>query len=108
MSSRSKKKEYGYQGDYYYCLQILNEKKIMLISKEKWKVSVNMLTIDTFLFAQYQKEVARLVFGDRKDAFGHKMLVFARQWMKFVMTKCERGRGTRPRYGMFSLTMLWC
>ena len=47
---------------------------------------------------QYQKEVARLVFGERKDNLGHKMLTFAKKWMKFVMTKCERGRGTRPRY----------
>ena len=50
-------------------------------------------------FLKYQKEVARLVFGERKDTLGHKMLTFAKQWMKFVMTKCERGRGTRPRYG---------
>lgn len=49
---------------------------------------------------EYQKEVARLVFGERKDTLGHKMLTFAKKWMKFVMTKCERGRGTRPRYGI--------
>lgn len=41
-----------------------------------------------------------MVFGDRKDALGLKMLTFAKKWMKFVMTKCERGRGTRPRYGI--------
>lgn len=48
---------------------------------------------------KYQKEVARLVFGERKDTLGQKMLNFSKQWMKFVMSKCERGRGTRPRYG---------
>ena len=52
---------------------------------------------------QYQKEVARLVFGQRKEDLGHKMLSFARQWMKFVMTKCERGRGTRPRYATYPI-----
>ncbi|XP_078375482.1 mitogen-activated protein kinase kinase kinase 4-like isoform X2 [Oculina patagonica] len=55
---------------------------------------------------EYQKEVARLVFGDRKDALGHKMLAFAKKWMKFVMTKCERGRGTRPRWANQGLDFL--
>ena len=31
------------------------------------------------------------------------MLAFAKQWMKFVMTKYERGRGTRPRYERLSI-----
>ena len=25
--------------------------------------------------------------------------MFAKEWMKFVSDKCERGRGMRPRYG---------
>ena len=40
-----------------------------------------------------------MVFGERKDTLGQNMLKFSKKWMKFVMTKCERGRGTRPRYG---------
>ena len=48
-----------------------------------------------------------MVFGDRKDTLGHRMLEFARQWMKFVMTKCERGRGTRPRYEISPSAVLY-
>lgn len=31
---------------------------------------------------------------DKKNSL---LLAFARQWMRFVMTKCEKGKGTRPR-----------
>ena len=59
-----------------------------------------MLTCLLFL-VKYLKEVARLVIGAMKDTLGHSMLAFARQWMTFVTSKCERGRGTRPRYILF-------
>lgn len=55
---------------------------------------------------EYQKEVARLVFGERKDTLGQNMLKFSKKWMKFVMTKCERGRGTRPRWANQGLDFL--
>ena len=38
------------------------------------------------------------MFEERREKLGYKLLSFARQWMKFVMSKCERGRGTRPRF----------
>ncbi|KAK2570774.1 Mitogen-activated protein kinase kinase kinase 4 [Acropora cervicornis] len=55
---------------------------------------------------EYQKEVARLVIGKRRNTLGNKMLAFAQQWMKFVMFKCERGRGTRPRWANQGLDFL--
>ncbi|XP_068698407.1 mitogen-activated protein kinase kinase kinase 4-like isoform X1 [Montipora foliosa] len=55
---------------------------------------------------EYLKEVARLVIGAMKDTLGHSMLAFARQWMTFVTSKCERGRGTRPRWANQGLDFL--
>ncbi|KAL5010300.1 hypothetical protein ScPMuIL_012605 [Solemya velum] len=47
---------------------------------------------------EYHKEVQRLVTGDARRKLGRKLIAFAKDWMKFVAEKCERGRGMRPRW----------
>lgn len=49
-------------------------------------------------FLQYHKEVTRLVSGEMRSRLSKALVKFAQQWMKFVMEKCERGRGRRPRW----------
>lgn len=46
---------------------------------------------------QYHKEVVRLMSGEFRQKIGDKYISFARKWMNYVLTKCESGRGTRPR-----------
>lgn len=49
------------------------------------------------IFLQYHKEVVRLMSGEFRQKIGDKYISFARKWMNYVLTKCESGRGTRPR-----------
>ncbi|XP_060061109.1 mitogen-activated protein kinase kinase kinase 4 isoform X1 [Erinaceus europaeus] len=47
---------------------------------------------------EYHKEAVRLMSGDFRQKIGDKYISFARKWMNYVLTKCESGRGTRPRW----------
>uniref|UniRef100_A0A671QGJ1 Mitogen-activated protein kinase kinase kinase 4 n=1 Tax=Sinocyclocheilus anshuiensis TaxID=1608454 RepID=A0A671QGJ1_9TELE len=47
---------------------------------------------------EYHKEVVRLMSGEFRRRIGECYIAFARKWMNFVLTKCESGRGTRPRW----------
>ncbi|XP_077910625.1 mitogen-activated protein kinase kinase kinase 4 isoform X5 [Halichoerus grypus] len=47
---------------------------------------------------KYHKEVVRLMSGEFRQKIGDKYISFARKWMNYVLTKCESGRGTRPRW----------
>ncbi|KAM4771999.1 mitogen-activated protein kinase kinase kinase 4 isoform 2-T2 [Rhinophrynus dorsalis] len=47
---------------------------------------------------EYHKEVVRLMSGEFRQKIGDKYITFARKWMNYVLTKCESGRGTRPRW----------
>ncbi|XP_077145274.1 mitogen-activated protein kinase kinase kinase 4 [Ranitomeya variabilis] len=47
---------------------------------------------------EYHKEVVRLMSGKFRHDIGDKYISFARKWMNYVLTKCESGRGTRPRW----------
>ncbi|XP_075718674.1 mitogen-activated protein kinase kinase kinase 4 isoform X3 [Rhinoderma darwinii] len=47
---------------------------------------------------EYHKEVVRLMSGKFRPNIGDKYITFARKWMNYVLTKCESGRGTRPRW----------
>ncbi|KAM9315716.1 mitogen-activated protein kinase kinase kinase 4 [Gastrophryne carolinensis] len=47
---------------------------------------------------EYHKEVIRLMSGEFRLKIGDKYISFARKWMNYVLTKCESGRGTRPRW----------
>lgn len=46
---------------------------------------------------QYLKEVTRLVTGEPRQKLGTRLVSFAKQWMQFVMEKCDKGRGMRPK-----------
>lgn len=46
---------------------------------------------------EYHRELTRLNFCD-EEALAHQLFALARQWMEFVIQKCERGHGTRPRW----------
>uniref|UniRef100_A0A8C7U649 Mitogen-activated protein kinase kinase kinase 4 n=1 Tax=Oncorhynchus mykiss TaxID=8022 RepID=A0A8C7U649_ONCMY len=47
---------------------------------------------------EYHKEVVRLMSGEFRQRIGECYIAFARKWMNYVLTKCESGRGTRPRW----------
>ncbi|XP_069463798.1 mitogen-activated protein kinase kinase kinase 4 isoform X2 [Ambystoma mexicanum] len=47
---------------------------------------------------EYHKEAVRLMSGEFRQKIGDKYIIFARKWMNYVLTKCESGRGTRPRW----------
>lgn len=50
--------------------------------------------------SQYHKEVVRLMSGEFRQRIGERYITFARKWMTYVLTKCESGRGTKPRQGI--------
>uniref|UniRef100_A0A665X748 Mitogen-activated protein kinase kinase kinase 4 n=1 Tax=Echeneis naucrates TaxID=173247 RepID=A0A665X748_ECHNA len=47
---------------------------------------------------EYHKEVVRLMSGEYRQRIGERYITFARKWMTYVLTKCESGRGTKPRW----------
>uniref|UniRef100_H3C1A4 Mitogen-activated protein kinase kinase kinase 4 n=1 Tax=Tetraodon nigroviridis TaxID=99883 RepID=H3C1A4_TETNG len=47
---------------------------------------------------EYHKEVVRLMSGEFRRRIGERYIAFARKWMTYVLTKCESGRGTKPRW----------
>ncbi|KAM4607752.1 mitogen-activated protein kinase kinase kinase 4 isoform 2-T2 [Polymixia lowei] len=47
---------------------------------------------------EYHKEVVRLMSGEFRQRIGERYIAFARKWMTYVLTKCESGRGTKPRW----------
>uniref|UniRef100_A0A8C5PNR2 Mitogen-activated protein kinase kinase kinase 4 n=1 Tax=Leptobrachium leishanense TaxID=445787 RepID=A0A8C5PNR2_9ANUR len=47
---------------------------------------------------EYHKEVVRLMSGAFRQKIGDRYINFAKKWMTYVLTKCESGRGTRPRW----------
>ncbi|MED6280173.1 Mitogen-activated protein kinase kinase kinase 4 [Characodon lateralis] len=47
---------------------------------------------------EYHKEVVRLMSGEFRQRIGERYIDFARKWMTYVLTKCESGRGTKPRW----------
>ncbi|CAN0348728.1 unnamed protein product [Lampetra planeri] len=55
--------------------------------------------IQAFNFGfEYHKEVVRLMSGESRQRVGDHFISFARKWMEYVLSKCESGRGTRPRW----------
>ncbi|XP_034041558.1 mitogen-activated protein kinase kinase kinase 4 isoform X3 [Thalassophryne amazonica] len=47
---------------------------------------------------EYHKEVVRLMSGEFRQRIGERYIAFAQKWMNYVLTKCESGRGTKPRW----------
>ena len=58
-------------------------------------ITVSFLLL--LLLLQYHKEVVRLMSGEFRQRIGERYIHFARKWMTYVLTKCESGRGTKPR-----------
>ncbi|KAH8278721.1 hypothetical protein KR018_007619, partial [Drosophila ironensis] len=64
---------------------------------------------------EYHKDVIRLFeqrIMDQKDSGAHTVdlalgiIAYAKMWMHFVMERCERGRGVRPRWASQGLEFL--
>jgi mitogen-activated protein kinase kinase kinase 4 len=55
---------------------------------------------------QYKKEVYRLSIGCERCTMSRNMIDFAHQWLEFVTTQCEKGRGVRPRWALPGLDFL--
>ncbi|XP_075874897.1 mitogen-activated protein kinase kinase kinase 4 isoform X2 [Nelusetta ayraudi] len=47
---------------------------------------------------EYHKEVVRLMSGEFRQKIGERYITFARKWMTYVLTKCDSGKGTKPRW----------
>lgn len=65
-------------------------------------------TLDLFYSVgfEYHKEVERLLSGSEKARHAECTLKLADQWMTYVLHKCERGRGKRPRWANQGLEFL--
>lgn len=48
----------------------------------------------------------RLVSDKFRRRLSHQVVAFAEQWMMFVMRKCERGQGVKPRWASQGLEFL--
>ena len=58
-----------------------------------------MFPLSPSLPVQYVREVFRLLGDDLAyQELGDDIMDYAQQWMRFVIDKCDRGRGTRLRY----------
>ncbi|XP_066591714.1 mitogen-activated protein kinase kinase kinase 4 [Prorops nasuta] len=55
---------------------------------------------------EYHKEICKLFSQDEKAILARGLVSFALLWMKFVRTRCERGRGCRPRWANQGLDFL--
>ncbi|XP_006619036.1 mitogen-activated protein kinase kinase kinase 4 [Apis dorsata] len=54
----------------------------------------------------YYKETCRLFAFEEKATLARSLVSFAFLWMEFVKTRCERGRGLRPRWANQGLEFL--
>ena len=48
---------------------------------------------DVIIAMQYYREITRLVAGETRQKLSRDVMAFAKQWMQFVLQRCERGRG---------------
>lgn len=54
----------------------------------------------------YHKEICKLFAFEEKAVLARSLVSFAFLWMEFVRTRCERGRGLRPRWANQGLEFL--
>ncbi|KAK0097700.1 hypothetical protein PV326_014408 [Microctonus aethiopoides] len=54
----------------------------------------------------YYKETCKLFCDEERKRLAHHLVNFSMLWMNFVMNKCERGRGLRPRWANHGLEYL--
>ncbi|XP_012283041.1 mitogen-activated protein kinase kinase kinase 4 isoform X2 [Orussus abietinus] len=55
---------------------------------------------------EYYKELCKLFLPEERTVLARSLVSFARLWMDFVRTRCERGRGLRPRWANQGLDFL--
>ena len=55
---------------------------------------------------EYHKELCRLFLPEERAVLARELVNFAFLWMDFVRTRCERGRGLRPRWANQGLEFL--
>ncbi len=56
---------------------------------------------------EYHKDLDRLVTGQGSQrSLARGVIAFARQWMSFVLQRCERGRGIKPRWAVHGIEFL--
>ncbi|KAK0064372.1 mitogen-activated protein kinase kinase kinase 4 isoform X1 [Biomphalaria pfeifferi] len=78
---------------------IQHEENILKLYRE------TMLKIYDFGF-EYQRELMRLISRDHREKMCHMSVNFVLDWMAFVIKRCERGRGTRPRWATQGLEFI--
>lgn len=67
-----------------------------------------MLVLFSPSLFQYHKEIDRLVTGaGSRRLLSLGIMEFSRQWMKFVLERCERGRGIKPRWASHGVEFLF-
>ncbi|RWS06909.1 mitogen-activated protein kinase kinase kinase 4-like protein [Dinothrombium tinctorium] len=55
---------------------------------------------------EYEKSLNRLITGDSRSQLSRQIISFAFQWLKFVVNRCEKGRGLRTRWASPGLQFL--
>ena len=55
---------------------------------------------------EYEKGLTRLITGDLRTKLAKQLVSFALQWIKFVVNKCEKGRGLKTRWSNQGLQYL--
>ncbi|GLV40965.1 Mekk1 [Carabus blaptoides fortunei] len=55
---------------------------------------------------EFYKEINVFFNEEKQESLARSMVQFASLWMKFVKTRCERGRGLRPRWAYQGLDFL--
>ena len=55
---------------------------------------------------EYHKEICQLFISEERAALSRDLMNFAYLWMDFVKSRCERGRGLRPRWANHGLEYL--
>ncbi|XP_040576869.1 mitogen-activated protein kinase kinase kinase 4 isoform X3 [Lepeophtheirus salmonis] len=57
---------------------------------------------------EYHKELDRFVTGEKARTCMVKGLIdFSKQWMRFVISRCEKGRGIKPRWATHGIDFLY-
>lgn len=49
---------------------------------------------------EYHKDVLWLVSGKPGSELAQNVIQLARQWMRFALAHCERGRGLKPKWAV--------
>ncbi|CAG2253678.1 MAP3K4 [Mytilus edulis] len=81
----------------------VSSKTVKLVNEQ---TSCHQAIAESLADLKYLKEVTRLVTGEPRQKLGTRLVSFAKQWMQFVMEKCDKGRGMRPKWASHGLDFL--